>query len=211
MTSRAPTPSSKLPDSNAIARAGIPEPPPDEIVSFADPELDVLASTFEDSDDAMSGESAGQSNSASAVVATRGGSGRLTSTRIGGRSTRGTTPASPPRGEERGGASGLPLPPETPPEVVDAPAPPYPPDARRFGTEGDVRCRMYVDVCGIVTLVKVLVSSGSPLLDEAARQQLVHWRFKPATQAGRACACEIDHVVTFRLTRATTTGRPSGH
>jgi TonB family protein len=58
---------------------------------------------------------------------------------------------------------------------------------------------MHVDAEGCVGSVDVIGSSGSRELDEAARAGLLRWRFRPATCGGIACACAVDHVVTFRL------------
>jgi TonB family protein len=88
-----------------------------------------------------------------------------------------------------------------PPALVAGPAPGYPDSARRRGAEGDVRCRMRIDALGCVIAVEVIGTSGSAVLDEAARTGLMAWRFRPAMQGGVACACIVDHVVTFRLVR----------
>jgi len=101
--------------------------------------------------------------------------------------------------EQRGVAEGARTGELRPPEFVDAPAPAYPDPARRRGEQGEVRCRLQIDDHGCVIQVTVLVSSGSTLLDEAARTGLLRWRFRPATSGGIACACVVEHVVTFRL------------
>jgi TonB family protein len=90
---------------------------------------------------------------------------------------------------------------ELPPQLIAGPAPDYPESARRRGEEGDVRCRIEVDVRGAVVAVTVLRSSGFSALDEAARAGLLAWRFQPATSGGAPRACIVEHVVTFRLVR----------
>jgi protein TonB len=90
---------------------------------------------------------------------------------------------------------------ELPPTLVDAPEPKYPAIARRMGLEGDVRCRISIDESGRVSAVDILRSSGSPILDEAARVGLLAWRFRPATRGGTPRACKVEHVVSFRLVR----------
>lgn len=93
---------------------------------------------------------------------------------------------------------------ELPPQLVESPAPDYPPIARRTGTEGQVRCRLQIDERGRVVAVTVLHTSGSALLDEAARTGLLAWRFRPATSGDEPRACMVEHVVTFRLVDART-------
>jgi TonB family protein len=65
-----------------------------------------------------------------------------------------------------------------------------------------VRCLLEIDERGVVGSVRVVHSSGSPLLDEAARAALLAWKYKPATRGGAPRACILEHVVTFRLPRA---------
>jgi TonB family protein len=98
------------------------------------------------------------------------------------------------------GTSGAGL--ELPPQLVESPAPGYPAIARRTGLEGQVRCSLQVDERGVVIAVTVLHSSGSPILDEAARTGLFAWRFRPATRGGEPRVCMVEHVVTFRLVDA---------
>ena len=66
-----------------------------------------------------------------------------------------------------------------------APPPPYPIEARRRGVSGVVTLRVRVDVQGRPVEAAVETSSGSRLLDEAARKfVLARWHFIPAAQAG---------------------------
>lgn len=65
------------------------------------------------------------------------------------------------------------------------PPPPYPIEARRRGMSGVVTLRVRVDVQGRPVEAVVETSSGSRLLDEAARKfVLARWHFIPAAQAG---------------------------
>jgi len=79
------------------------------------------------------------------------------------------------------------------------PRPAYPPESVRRGEEGRVLCALHIDVRGTVTRVDVLRSSGHGLLDQAAVDALMRWRFLPAQNDGRAVACRVPHWVTFRL------------
>jgi TonB family protein len=53
---------------------------------------------------------------------------------------------------------------------------------------------MIVSKTGNVTEVRVMKSTGSKILDAAAIQALLKWRFKPGAGIGRA-----DQPITFRL------------
>lgn len=85
------------------------------------------------------------------------------------------------------------------PVLLEAPAPRYPSAARRFGWEGTVVCRILVRVDGSVGQVTVERSSGHDSLDEAARNAIRTWRFKPGLRAGGAAELEFLHRVLFRL------------
>jgi len=85
-------------------------------------------------------------------------------------------------------ATKLVAPRETPPPPVDAgpaeylvnPRPPYPYSARLRHQEGTVLLLVTLDAAGNPTSVSIQQSSGSSVLDEAARQKVAaDWRFKP--------------------------------
>ena len=66
-----------------------------------------------------------------------------------------------------------------------APTPPYPIEARRRGMSGVVTLRVRVDAQGRPVEATVETSSGSRLLDEAARKfVLARWHFIAASQGG---------------------------
>ncbi|GAB3090874.1 energy transducer TonB [Lysobacter terrae] len=72
-------------------------------------------------------------------------------------------------------------------EYLEAPAPRYPVEAIREALTGTVTLRVLVDVDGKPLDVQIEHSSGHRVLDAAARKQvLAKWRFKPATENGRA-------------------------
>jgi protein TonB len=53
---------------------------------------------------------------------------------------------------------------------------------------------------GIVSAVKVAVTSGHPALDRAALAAVRKWRFQPARRAGVPVAASVQVPVRFRLT-----------
>src|SRR6185295_8936074 len=62
---------------------------------------------------------------------------------------------------------------------------PYPEEAKRAQIEGTVRLRITVDLDGRVVEVKVLSGPGYGL-DEAARDAIKRFKFKPAMKGGEA-------------------------
>ncbi len=79
------------------------------------------------------------------------------------------------------------------------PMPPYPPSARRRGVEGTVLLRVAVSAEGRALSVEIYRSSGSDSLDEAARDTIARWHFRPATRAGEAVAATTFVPVQFTL------------
>lgn len=81
-----------------------------------------------------------------------------------------------------------------------APPPNYPIAAIRDGQQGTVLLRVQVDPEGKAASVVIERSSGSRVLDNAARQQVLrHWRFVPAQVDGRAVAAVGLVPVSFSL------------
>ncbi len=81
----------------------------------------------------------------------------------------------------------------------DNPLPWYPRLARRRGMEGRVVLRVTVDPQGRAAAVVVVESSGYRLLDDAARQTVMRWRFEPARRGGRPVTAEVRVPIRFRL------------
>lgn len=87
-------------------------------------------------------------------------------------------------------------------QTAVAPPPPYPPMALRRGIEGTVLLRVRVDRDGRPSDVAIERSSGSHLLDEAARKFLqARWRFVPATMGGSAIEAYALVPVNFSIER----------
>lgn len=83
-----------------------------------------------------------------------------------------------------------------------APPPPYPIAAIRLGQQGTVLLRIRVDAEGNPVAVNIEKSSGSRVLDQAARQQVLrHWRFVPAIVDGQAVAADGLVPIDFTLPR----------
>lgn len=80
-----------------------------------------------------------------------------------------------------------------------APAPPYPPAARRGGEQGTVLLRVLVTREGAPARVEVEASSGSTELDATALETVRHWRFVPARQDGTTIDSWVLVPIVFRL------------
>jgi protein TonB len=81
-----------------------------------------------------------------------------------------------------------------------APTPPYPAQARLRRLSGEVTLRIRVDALGRPTQASIESSSGSLLLDEAARKfVMARWHFVPATQDGRPIEAEALVPINFVL------------
>ncbi len=81
------------------------------------------------------------------------------------------------------------------PAAVWNPRPAYPPKAREAGQEGRVDVLLDLDPDGRVREVRLVTSSGYPLLDRSALASLRAWRFAPPGGSGAA----FPYTVTFRL------------
>jgi protein TonB len=79
------------------------------------------------------------------------------------------------------------------------PMPSYPALARRRGIEGKVVLDVLVSADGHALTVDIARSSGSSLLDEAARETIRRWRFRPAMRGGEAIEARATVPVQFSL------------
>ena len=61
--------------------------------------------------------------------------------------------------------------------------PPYPPQAYARGQQGRLLLEVHVTAAGTVESLRVIESSGVPLLDESASETVARWRFEPAQRA----------------------------
>lgn len=75
---------------------------------------------------------------------------------------------------------------------------PYPEEAKKNEIEGSVRLKVTLDPGGQVTEVAVISGPGYGL-NEAAREALRRFRFKPATKGGEAVGYTFVYTYTFLL------------
>ncbi len=78
-------------------------------------------------------------------------------------------------------------------------APRYPAIARREREQGDVRMRVEIDELGRIESVSIIESSGSPRLDDAAREAIRSWRCQPAERDGRPVPAVALQTMSFVL------------
>lgn len=76
----------------------------------------------------------------------------------------------------------------------------YPDASRRNNEEGRSTVRICVDTRGRVATATLASSSGHPMLDDAAVKLAKAYRFKPATQAGKAIEQCVGLPIKFVLT-----------
>ena len=88
----------------------------------------------------------------------------------------------------------------TPPAYLSNPKPPYPAAMRQRRIQGSVGVRIAVSQQGTPTAVNITRPSGHAEFDSTARSWILrHWRFRPATTAGKATASTVTTTVRFRL------------
>ncbi|PZR75449.1 MAG: hypothetical protein DLM73_05305 [Chthoniobacterales bacterium] len=63
--------------------------------------------------------------------------------------------------------------------AISSPGPGYPEEAQRLKLTGSGVYELQIDKSGKTTGVAIVKSSGSPVLDQAARKTFLTWRFKP--------------------------------
>ena len=84
------------------------------------------------------------------------------------------------------------------PELANEVKIPYPEEARRAGIEGTVTLSVTVDLDGRVVSARVLNGPGYGL-NEAARNAILRFRFRPAIKGGEAVSTEMKYSYTFLL------------
>lgn len=100
------------------------------------------------------------------------------------------------------GCEGCPIPADaygvTPPVALDSPAIAYPELARRAHVEGVVLLEAIIDAYGSVRDVRI-IRGAHGLLDPAAVEAVLRWRYRPARIGDRRVAVSLKVVVTFSL------------
>jgi protein TonB len=79
------------------------------------------------------------------------------------------------------------------------PEPSYPMQARRRGLQGTVMLRVLVDAGGSAADVRLAVSSGHSILDQAAMNSVRGWQFTPGMSGGRPRQMWVEVPVRFVL------------
>ena len=115
------------------------------------------------------------------VLTAKGGEGKVPEGKVGGTGTEGTgtEPAGPTYG----------------PGFAPGPLPVYPKNALEENQEGTVTLAVTVSPEGKAASVRVTGSSGSSLLDEAARRAVARWSFSPGMKNGKP----VEGMVTVKM------------
>jgi protein TonB len=82
---------------------------------------------------------------------------------------------------------------------LNNPPPQYPAAARRQNMQGKVLIYAVISPAGTCARAEVRVTSGHPLLDEAALRAVRSWRFVPASRDGQPVAAGVEIPIVFRL------------
>ena len=85
------------------------------------------------------------------------------------------------------------------PRYAEAFRPAYPAAMRREGLEGSVTLRVSIDERGRVSSVEQIAATHPAFFEEARRQALRYWRFRPATRDGVAVPSEQQLTVRFQM------------
>jgi protein TonB len=88
---------------------------------------------------------------------------------------------------------------EVKPQPIVNPTPKYPELAKQAGIEGTTVVKMLVDIDGSVREVKILKSSGNPMLDQAALAAAKKSKFTPAKQRDKFVRVWVSRPFKFVL------------
>lgn len=77
--------------------------------------------------------------------------------------------------------------------------PPYPADKQRLEEEATLRLKLSIDDRGRVTAVEPVGRVDLSFFEAARKHLIAYWRYKPATEDGRAVAATTVITLTFRL------------
>ncbi len=83
------------------------------------------------------------------------------------------------------------------PQLVRMVTPEYPESARKAGVEGRVDLSVVVDEKGFVVAADVITAVPTGIFEEAARQAVMKWRYRPARMRGRAIRARLGQTVYF--------------
>lgn len=91
------------------------------------------------------------------------------------------------------------VPPRFDAAYLNNPSPAYPLAAKRLGEQGKVVLRVLVTTDGRAEKVEIHASSGSPRLDQTAKDAVERWRFVPARQGDKPVPATVLVPVAFVL------------
>ena len=77
--------------------------------------------------------------------------------------------------------------------------PPYPASKLASGEEAMLRLRLTIDAAGRVTAVEAVGPADRTFLEAARRHLIANWRYRPATEDGRALATTTVITLRFQL------------
>jgi protein TonB len=77
--------------------------------------------------------------------------------------------------------------------------PPYPQSKLLTGEEAELTLRLGIDSSGRVVSVEPVGRADRVFLEAARRHLMGHWRYKPATEGGRAVATSTVITLRFQL------------
>ena len=84
----------------------------------------------------------------------------------------------------------------TPQHLIE---PPYPPDKQRLEEEAVLRLKLSIDERGRVVAVESVGRTDRSFFEAARRHLIANWRYKPATEDGKAIAWSTVITLTFRI------------
>ena len=84
----------------------------------------------------------------------------------------------------------------TPQHLIE---PPYPADKQRLEEEAVLRLKLSIDERGRVVAVEPVARTDRSFLEAARRHLIANWRYKPATEDGKAIAWSTVITLTFRI------------
>lgn len=84
----------------------------------------------------------------------------------------------------------------TPQHLIE---PPYPPDKQRLEEEAVLRLKLSIDERGRVVAVESVGRSDRSFFEAARRHLIANWRYKPATEDGKAIAWSTVITLTFQI------------
>ena len=91
------------------------------------------------------------------------------------------------------------IPPHFNADYLVNPAPAYPSLSRRFGEQGRVLLRVFVESDGLPSSVELRTTSGFERLDQSALDAVRRWKFVPAKQGDKPVAAWVVVPILFNL------------